>query len=298
MFYNNEIADFEDSTNINLEPRLVEYMKKKKYCKENNIDTPLIEKEFGITKNDLEKLAHNTKIRFAEYIDPKKYKQKSILDQPDGRLDKIKEKQKRDADANKQRNNHDNLKHTYDMYREDVKFSSASGNDFQSRFDPGVWFENPHDTNETNPNVAQVTDMRKRYANTNVYTNKPAKITKNYIPYGNIDTPSFTLNDIIGKLDTYKKNVCRPYSQKSANTQYDNMHESEMRDADTENYLAYGSGQIRVKKSRGYPNPVEHYFNYITDDIQDPEHVVFEPGMPSRVFNKDIPRQYKTREIM
>lgn len=303
MFYNNEIAEFEKSTNIDLEPRLVEYIKKKQFCKENNIKDPLIEKEYGITKNDLEKLTRykKTQVSFEDYIDTRKHKNKSILDRPDKRLEKIKEKQRRDTDANKQRNNYDIMTRKYDMYREDVKFSSASGNDFQSRFDPGVWFENHDEYNDTNPNIAKITDMRKRYANTNVYTNKPSKISyKNYLPHGsNIDSsPDYSLDEIIGKLDEYKKMTSCPYSLKTTTRNEEDRQCMEEKDSNTDNYLTYGSGQIRVKKSRGYPNPVEHYFNYISDDIQDPAHVVLDPGMPSRMFNKDIPRQYKIREIM
>lgn len=52
----------------------------------------------------------------------------------------------------------------------------------------------------------------------------------------------------------------------------------------------------RGSKSYGYFNPVEHYYDYISNDIQDPDHVVFEPGISTRLDNHRIARPYK-REI-
>jgi hypothetical protein len=76
------------------------------------------------------------------------------------------------------------------------------------------------------------------------------------------------------------------------------MNGSKLKDVNIENYLCYGNTPSRSSKSLGYPNPVEHYFNYISDDISKPEHTVFEPGMPSRLYNKDTAKVYKNREIM
>jgi len=94
-------------------------------------------------------------------------------------------------------------------------------------------------------------------------------------------------NNRTGKRDTENNYKSVPY-----------MNGSSMKDIDAENYLSYGTGQVKARKSRGYPNPAEHYFNYISNDIQTPEHSVFERGMPSRAFNKTIARKYKERDVL
>ena len=63
--------------------------------------------------------------------------------------------------------------------------------------------------------------------------------------------------------------------------------EGEMRDSLT----------TRASKSYGYNNPAEHYYDYISNDIQDPDHVVFNPGVSTRLDNHRVAKQYK-REIL
>ncbi|AYV84843.1 MAG: hypothetical protein Hyperionvirus44_1 [Hyperionvirus sp.] len=72
-----------------------------------------------------------------------------------------------------------------------------------------------------------------------------------------------------------------------------------LRDVRRESNLQ-NSQPTRVGKSIGYPNPSEHYFDYIDDDIQDPNNVVFERGRNTRSDNYSVARgrqQYK-REIL
>lgn len=40
------------------------------------------------------------------------------------------------------------------------------------------------------------------------------------------------------------------------------------------------------KKNKIYDNPIEHYFNYIAEDIQDPNHVVMTLPKPTRLQNE------------
>ena len=56
MFYNCDVAEFENIATKKLEPRLIEYIQKKKYFKKNNIHDDLIEREFNISKADIEKI--------------------------------------------------------------------------------------------------------------------------------------------------------------------------------------------------------------------------------------------------
>jgi len=51
-------------------------------------------------------------------------------------------------------------------------------------------------------------------------------------------------------------------------------------------FLEQNSGlPSRGTKSYGYRNPVEHYFDYVDGDIQDPDHVVFDRGRATRMDN-------------
>lgn len=338
MFSKYVSCNFEDTTEIGLEPRLVEYLKKRKFNKQHDIDDDLLEKTYSIDKKDINTIKlyfankKATKSDHTDFIDTRGQVFPSMLEPKDKRLDKIKEKQQRDREASEQRTNYDIVSKKYDMYRDDRKFASAGGSDFKSRFNPNVWFDDGRNVEEiesedVNPNVAQVVDMRQRFSCTNVYKNEKPKIRyQDYMTRGcnqdlakNKSGEDYSLDSIIGKLDSYAYDIDRTYEKKSemdlnsksvipsinCNNKRDveNNYQSvpfmngELRDINTENYLAYGSGQVRAKKSRGYPNPAENYFSYISDDIQKPEHVVFERGMPSRLFNKDIPKKYKKRDI-
>jgi hypothetical protein len=371
MFSNAEVCDFDTQTDFEtkLEPRLIEYLKKKQFYKENGIETQnnTMEKEFSIDKNDI--------IKIKNYLQGKKLKKNQVhsdmIEQnisnnhfpseelkADSRLQKIKNKQQRDRDAIEQKNNYDVMARGYDMYRNDRKFASAYGNDFKSRFNPQVWMnnrENPDsdgsDFENSNPNISnprqnfepltrnnsrnyneeQTIDMKKRYSNPNIYKNKPASIRyKDYMTRGcneDLASANYSLDSIIGKLDTYREDLDKHHRQKvnesdidvsipsRNNNNYDYnksnkrekennyqaiplMNGSKQRDVDIENYLCYGNGPSRGAKSLGYPNPAEHYFQYISDDISKPEHTVFEPGMPTRMHNKDTARPYKTRDVM
>ena len=76
------MADYYDCTKddeISLEPRLGEYLKKKKYFKENGIESDTLEQEYYITNKDMQKIraylrgdkcTDNNK--YQDYVDPTK----------------------------------------------------------------------------------------------------------------------------------------------------------------------------------------------------------------------------------
>jgi hypothetical protein len=64
---------------------------------------------------------------------------------------------------------------------------------------------------------------------------------------------------------------------------------------DIENYVKYGVPTSKAK-SLGFENPVEHYFQYIDDDIQKPEHVLFDRPADTRMANRKNVKP-KSREI-
>jgi|688.fasta_scaffold588225_1 hypothetical protein len=295
-----------------LEPRLIKYLKAKKMLKEKGLTSRTIESDFEITKNDIEIIKffyHNKKINsntgHADFINPnpKANGFKSITEQHDARLDKIKAKQQKDKEANDQRQNYDIISRGFDMYRNDRHFASATGNDFKSKFDPQEWMDSGSDDEDENPNKQQIRHNNESMAKTNVYKNVPPKIKYNiYTPYGNNtdlnDNSKYSLDSIISNMDSYKEKNKRDQEN---NYKAVPLMNGKLRDVNTDNYLNYGDGQLRSKKTRGYPNPVEHYYSYISDDIQDPNHVVFDQWIDTRRDNKKIARPYSdmnNRDIM
>lgn len=49
---------------------------------------------------------------------------------------------------------------------------------------------------------------------------------------------------------------------------------------------------INDKRNKDYDNPIEHYFSYIDNDIQDPDHVVMEYPKSTRMSNKQHTDRY------
>jgi hypothetical protein len=356
MFSNAEICDFDKKMEPKLEQRLVEYLKKKKYYKENRIESNLVEREYNIDKKDLDKIRNyfnGRKVKHTsahtDMVEPKvaQFESERLGLGSDKRLDKMHMKQQKHKDAFEKKNNYDIMHQSYDMYRNDQNFSSMYGDDFKSRFNPQVWLDsdeikhnnivegrNSFDDKDSeamefensNPNDARIVDMRKRYSNPNIYKNEPAKIRyRDYMTRGcneDLTSKNYSLDSIMDNMNKYNGDLSRYEShdamdsdmkvniseKRQNNSKRDNMNNymatphmngSKQKDVDMENYLCYGQGPSRGAKSLGYPNPAEHYFSYISDDISKSEHTVFEPGMPSRMFNKETARNnYKGREVL
>jgi len=77
------------------------------------------------------------------------------------------------------------------------------------------------------------------------------------------------------------------------------LHEYDKFDIQAEDIRGTINGQLgqfnQHFKSNGYPSTFEHSFNYITEDLQLPEHTCNERGFPSRSLNKSINQH---RDIM
>jgi hypothetical protein len=132
-----------NNTNPQIEPRLAEYLRKKKYYEENNITSSIsLEKQYSISSYDLKKLkkfmANNTNLSESSdeesdpnYIEFEKYVFPSTQIK-DKRLDRISQKNKRDKDAMLLKNNINELEKTYDMFSRNV--SSTTSCDFTGEF--------------------------------------------------------------------------------------------------------------------------------------------------------------------
>lgn len=324
--------DCNKNDEMGLEPRLLEYIKKRKFFKENNINNDYLDKEFAITKTDISKIKaymkgdkkNYTDNHHSDYVDMSSASFPSSELKKDPRLDRIKAKQKKETEASEQRHDYNIISKSYDMYRSDRPFASASGNDFsKSSFHPNEWFKNSKDEmtdliNNNNNNNDFV--PKKSYSNSNTYVN-PRSSYNGYFNGNHNDQNNqnnqnnHTIDDIIGKIDSYKKESGRvpnrggsndynykpvPYMGNNFVNNDNNNNNIKTLDIDVDSNMKFGLGNtpLRAGKSLGYPNTIEHSFSYISPDIQDPNHVVMDRGIPSRAFNKETARPYSNRNPM
>lgn len=318
-------------SNIGLEPRLVEYIKTKKFYEENDINTVSLERRFQINKQDLQKitayynLIGNSNNNSDRYIKVKNYDDNSDFINPskstfpstnmyDSRLDRINNKIKKEKEANNFRYNTTNLGKTYDMYSRD--FSSATSSDFNNEFS----LDNIRD--ELNSELKSNFEPNSNF-NFHELVNPPQKhqyhnpptIQRDQIqPIQRIDRNDFKQN--FGNGDnTYRKltnipsqkentfdidnkvnipvNNCRKNDLNTLYNEFNNV--GNMKNIDYENYIKYGYPTSKAR-SLGYANASEHYFQFIDDDIQDPKHVVSDRPLSTRLDNKSVARP-KIRDI-
>lgn len=345
---NDKFYDFSKDDDISLEPRLMEYLKKKKYFKEHGIEKENLERDFQITDKDMFKIrAHyrgdkKGESRTSDYVDPSNATFPSSEFKKDPRFDRIKKKQERDADAQFQRSNYGLINKGFDMYRNDRPFASAFGDDFnKTDFHPRQWFENSKDVakNEKwNPRAVKSKCEDNKYTNSRKNVSINQKSSNNgYISHNStIQNDPHSLDSIMNKMSDYKNKIT-PYKQhnkqddavysnipktchsyeipkRTSNTNIisDNVIDYNMddqnlyranpvngddRNIDIDTYVRANAG-TRNSKSIGYPNPVDHYFSFISDDIQQPEHVVNMRGIPSRSVNKQMARPTIRRDVL
>jgi hypothetical protein len=318
-------------TNIKIDPRLYEYIEKKKFNTKHNVspDIPL-EKQYQITKDDMkvirDYMQNNTNTNqdyrqnhnnYSDMIEIKKQRFISEHEQYDERLERIQEKMKRERDANLQRNQMGNL--NYDMFKRN--FSSALGNDINDEFNLNSIENGINSINQ----IDEVNSNSNRYYNYSQKTHITPKIMYNQPVHYNqrINDNSDQMTNIIGNVNNYKNKINRTYDYNSDSTGLINspINPSECRkellenlyqgvhlaqgsegynsksfsSVDVENYVKYGVPTSKAK-SLGFENPVEHFFQYIDDDIQKPEHVLFDRPVETRLENKNYV-QPKSREI-
>jgi|SaaInlStandDraft_4_1057021.scaffolds.fasta_scaffold04430_5 hypothetical protein len=309
--------DCNKNDELMLDPRLAEYVKKRQYYKEHDLETKFLQKKYSITEDDMRKIKAYKKGHKKVYqdvhkdlIDPSEAKFPSNDFEKDKRLERIKAKQQRETDANNQRHDFGVISKSYDMYRKDRPFASASGNDFaKSSFHPMEWLASSNDeVRNYDDNVRPSESL----GGTNTYVNPKSK----YNSYISNDTTvnngnDNTLDSIIGQLDSYKNTADGTNyrnmmfdddnERNMPNEKYNGLRDNEAeynavpfmgsnngfdRDIGVDTYMKFGTTPFRSGKSLGYPSTIEHSFNYISPDIQDPNHVVSERGIPSRGFNK------------
>jgi len=229
----------------------------------------------------------------------------------DPRMERINEKMRREKEASKYRGNTANMQKSYDMYSRD--FSSASSRDFEGEFsldnikaeinnvNGGVYEANSNfNTHElvSPPTTHQYNVPPKIQFNQQLhYQRVPNKrgniqntqntLGKGYTSYRKPELPRFERQNVID-LD-HKVNIVSNNCRKTdLNVLYEGASElnnAPLKNIDLENYVKYGYPTSKAR-SLGYENPFEHQFQYIDDDIQNPDHVVFDRPTASRLDNK------------
>jgi hypothetical protein len=326
---------------IILEPRLEEYMNRKRTLVKNNIKDNTLERSYNITKEDIKliksyrsernscKTILNTDIfgNFDGFIEVDVAEPKpSDTVVYDKRFERVQKKMQLDRDANNNRIDTSNLSRNYDLFGK-TTFSSAIGHDTYNDFDEAF----KRGTNLTQDNLVNSRDELNKSQFNPYFIQQPSNSTQShYQPriqynqrvyndeYDSYSKHQSSLDNIIGSVDTYrnkleKDNNYNPNSQ--YNTKYNlnpNMSDDvleanrlesnrcvlqseykavplmtggDLKNIDIENYIKYGVPTSKAK-SLGFENPVEHYFQYIDSDIQDPSHVVFDRPSLSRMSNK------------
>lgn len=360
--------DFEEAFNIrhiNLEPRLQEYMRRKKFNQENDI-TPDIpeEQEFCITKDDKKMMKRHKQGKTKLYTGKRLAKQSHFV-QPDTngfdsmtadfkqdpRYERLKKKMTSHKRAQAQIRNFDGLDEDYDIFhrsnpydlRPDKRPSQIAKPYDDPMNDDLSWDENndafmmssrdlvlgpsrPRKEPRSSEIDSAYSDNRGQYCyNTNRKSNNPSAYHHTpKISYRQRLQPqrvhgglphSRDVQDVIGNLDNYNRHLDNTYEYINGCADLDThtfIPDTRIgtQRGNYNNYQAvpfrYGDGLPDVcledslrggirdssKKSIGFKNPFDHQFDYISEDISDPNHSVQMWPSMTRGQNKEIARPH------
>ena len=318
-----------NNSNPKIEPRLTEYLRKKKFFEENNI-TPSIslEKQYSISSYDLKKIkkfmANNIELSDSdEETDPNFIEfEKCVFPSTqikDKRLDRITQKNNRDKNAMILKNNINELEKTYDMFSRNV--SSTTSCDFAGEFTMNNTINENNDLNndvisfferDNNNNYMSFDndhELKQNISNNQYNVNSRNEYNKQYSQYMHYNQNK-NANNCLGmgyKKHEYnnttqqrghfdidnKVNIpSSTFSKKSIteNTYDDNSSFGvPLRNIDYENYIKYGNLSNKGK-SVGYDSVYNNHFQFIDSDIQNPLHVVNNRPMSARLDNTKIAR--------
>lgn len=319
---------------------MLEYIKKRKFCKKNGVEVESLDKKYAITKADIAKIKAYMR---GDKDDLTKNMHKDIIDASDAafpsselkdpRLERIKQKQKKETEASENRNDYDIISKSFDMYRDDRPFASAAGNDFsRSSINPNDWLKGGSSRDEMSKmyeNDEHKFLQKKSFANKNRYVDPAIEINSDSLyngywsPESTVYQDKHTIEAILGEITSFEKQSERQYkgltnmdlnykinipdqcktTLRETENSYKPMplmsntnalvgvdsgiNDNSVMDIDVNSYMRFGTTPFRSGKSLGYPSTLEHSFNYITPDIQDPRHVVNDRGVPSRAFNRE-----------
>lgn len=319
-YQNNSKADIVNSLKnarcnggIMLEPRLQEYLKKKKYYKENGIKPVIsLEEEFQITNPDRRILRAFVKGSRDIYQNKKygienqnKKSKKQYFPSKEFRNDKRVPKLKQPNmekppnmgmfapdninDVFYELGSYENpIEENYIMDSRDFPENITGYNIDDTRFDP-----------RTDPYMDVSVKGEKKYdKHTSQYRIDPKKT------YSKQTKPHFSEKsdmDIKNKVVIPNVSSNNKRSQTTFDYKMGPIKNDILQDRGYETQLIRGMPH-HTKKSYGYRNPQEHYYQYIDDDFQNMHNTV-EPwgargGVSTRRSNKALAKQKFVREIM
>lgn len=319
----NNFSLLDDINNISLEPRLQEYLEKKKFYETNNVKLDRsLENEYSITKTDMDiirKYMNGEKNLYDErtmtnMLDLVEVKKGFVSDKlkNDPRFDRMQKKLDRQNEANRQRNNYSNYNNNifkFDYQTENNNLNKEE--DEEDSFKQSTFLDSKFIETDNKYRILN-NEMYKKGIKPN-YLNKaitPKMQMKNYVPYGeNLDKLSVNHNHntmkIIGELDSYVDKTNTIYQGNEYDKRNTRVNTTNKCYINTSSYqpIPYmgtkeGLKDINIEtdikcsyptrgaKSYGYKNPSEHYFDYINDDFQKAEHTVL-PFMRGGISSRD-----------
>jgi hypothetical protein len=305
-------------------PRLLEYIRKKESYDDINIKPRVsLEQEFQISRHDLKiinKYYKNQKINQSHgwsnntsYLQQPSINSANLLDEQfqggfledtiqDPKFDELFQKSKKDkARRNKQRTAA-RRQTCDDFIIHDYEDTTCYDRHMQDTGNAGYYNKYEQNTYNKIPNInyhnmipnSQSLDQNKYEQYNKKHNNSINKIIGEYDEYGKQITPLFEQQ---GEMDTqYKMNFpsCSSKGKKNIDSsKYKAMPYmgwgDQVRDIETENNLVRCMSDSKAK-SFGHDNLFEHNFDYISDDIQNPDHVVLpfpRGGEDTRRWNKE-----------
>jgi len=297
-----------------------------KQNRKSNIKDECLEKQYAITKNDLQNikayLNGKTNNSHTEYVSTEKSHFPSSNFNNDDRMNRIKEKQNKEKNALSQKNDYDIISKRYDMYRTDRNFASCIGNDFSksNKYTPS-WFANSRDEMRESTNFNNVEPQnydfnsvpKQSFHQHNQYVNPPTNYN-GYLDYNTtLKNDPNSLDSIINELDNYQSKFSSRYpkekptdidrafeltcnNNKEQESHYKNMplmnNSPFNRDINVDTFMRFGETPMRSGKSLGYPSAFEHSFNFVASDVQNPYDCQIDRGNSTRLSNKTIARNY------
>lgn len=327
---------FQCNQNIYLEPRLQEYITKKKYYKKNNIKPDVsLEKEYNITKGDVRLMGaflkgdrdmYEDKRQEEYYGDETREIAQQFETDPDEmfksdpRFKNYQTKMSRDKKAMKQRHEYNNLEQDYENAFGPITANVANERDNEEYLN----------IKQSQPFTAGGRDFgyNSRYKYTDgeytsprMYGNAVPEIQyKDHIQYKQNNVPvrppidhNPELANVLDKLDTYGQNLNGTYQNYSKFDTDLKVPAPKMKTNRPVPYMGMG-GSVRQQKdgraitcrypqynskakSNGFSNPSEHYFDYISNDISDPDHTCTNRSISTRLDNQTTAKSYR-RDII
>ena len=359
------INDVLQDGEIFIEPRLQEFLNKKKYFEEHNIEPSFsLEKEYNITREDKKLIKEylngnkkiykfNQKDQFLDLVDTTGQKFPSNDFKQDERFQRFKTKMMRNKEALKQRHNYSEWN---DGYTKILPEESNNNNRILSYEQNNTNFNSQTMNNNYNDTPFNIDSRRRNIENQysvsygsnnqnqrNIkYTNPQIPENYNFQPTQNIgygtnhninQNVNTNVKRVIGNLNSYSVNsnnnkyqftsemdpetkLIKPSLNSNGKTYYNTSRyqtvpymgskeglkdinmENNLRSGEEDNNSNYISGK---SKSTGYPNPREHYFDYISNEYQNPNNFVLpfpRGGENTRQNNHTTAKKIYKRDIM